>query len=285
MILVTGGTGNIGKDVVQGLAARGAKTRVLARDPAKVPSLAGVETVHGDLSRAETLDAAMKGVDTVFLLVAAGPEPDMVAQHVNAVAAAKRAGVKRIVKLSVLGADAKSPVSLARAHAAGEASIRESGLAWTMLQPHYFLQNTFAWAPTVKGDGAFYGAMKDGKISWVDTRDIADVAVQVLTAAGSYDGRTLVITGPEAISHADAAAKITAAIGRRVAYVDVPPESFGAALTGAGLPKWLADDFVALHSFFATGAAAGVAPTVKEITGKPGRRFDDFLRDYAASFK
>ena len=284
MILVTGGTGNIGKDVVKGLAAASEKVRVLTRDPSKAKGVEGknVELVKGDLGDTKSLEAALQGVDKLFLLAAAGP--DMAKQEKNAIDAAKKAGVKHVVLLSTLGADTGSPISLAKWHGESEKNLKASGLQWTILEPHFFMQNTLGWAQGIKKDGAFYAPAKKAKISWVDSRDIADVAVAALTKSG-HAGKTHVITGPEAIDFESAAQKLSRATGKTVKYVDVPPDAFKKSLLGFGLPEWMASDFVGLYGFFATGGAAGVSPAVKETTGKPGRSFDDFLKDFGSAFK
>lgn len=284
MILVTGGTGNIGKDVVKGLAAAGEKVRVLTRDPAKAKALESknVELAKGELADAKSMEAALAGVDKMFLLAPAGP--DMAKQEKIAIDAAKKAGVKHVVLLSTLGADLNSPVGLAKWHAESEKNLKASGIEWTVLQPHFFMQNTLGWAPGVKKDGAFYAPAKKAKISWVDARDIADVAVAALTKSG-HAGKTHVITGPEAIDFDTAAQKLSKTTGKTVKYVDVPPEAFEKSLLGFGVPAWMASDFVKLYGFFSTGGAAGVSPVVKEATGKPGRGFDDFLKDFGGAFK
>lgn len=284
MITVLGGTGNIGANVVKGLVAAGEKVRVVATDPAKAKETlgAGAEIVAGNLGDAASLEAAMKGAEKVFLLAPAAPE--LATWNSNGIQAAKKAGVKHVVKQSVLGADPNSPVKLAKWHAQGDEELRAAGLAWTILQPHFFMQNTLQWAPTIKSDGAFYAPLKDAKISFVDARDIADVAVAALTKKG-HEGKTLVITGPEAIGFAEAATKIGAAIGKPVKYVDVPLDAFRKTLGEWGVPDWMADDFAALYGYFSTGAAAGVSPVVKETTGNKGRTYDDFLRDLGSAFK
>ena len=283
MITVIGGTGTIGTDVVKGLLAAGEKVRVVARDPAKAKGkLGAAEVVPGDLGDAGSLEKALAGVEKLFLLTAA--RPDLAKQNGDAIRAAKAAGVKHVVKQSVLGADPRSPVKLAAWHAQADEELRASGLGWTILQPHFFMQNTLQWAPTVKGDGAFYAPLGAAAISFVDTRDIADVAVAALTKPG-HAGKTWTITGPEAVDYETAAAKIGKDAGRPVRYVDVPLEAFRKTLGEWGLPAWLADDFTGLYGFFATGAAAGVSPAVREATGKAGRTFDDFLRDFGGAFR
>ncbi|MHB8874722.1 MAG: SDR family oxidoreductase [Myxococcaceae bacterium] len=282
MILVTGGTGTVGSEVVKQLASAGIRFRLLARNPDKAIRSPGIEVVKGDLSDAAALASALAGVDKLFLLSSSMPGSVELVKGV--IDAAKKAGVKHVVRLSAAGADAASPIQLARWHAQTEKDLKASGMAWTVLQPGYFMQNFLGSAAGIKKDGAFYGCMGQGKASLVDARDIAAVAVACLTGEG-HAGKTYAITGGEALSQDDAAMKLSAAVGKQVKYVDLPPEQFKQGLLSAGLPDWLAADYVTMHRFFSTGAAAGSAPTVRALTGKTPRGFDAFARDYAASFK
>jgi uncharacterized protein YbjT (DUF2867 family) len=149
MILVTGATGNVGQNLTKQLDAAGQKVRVLTRDLKKAEAIKSknVEITQGDLTKPETLDAAFKGVDTLFVLVNANP--DLVTQEKNAFEAAKRAGVKHIVKLSVPGADTSSPIKLARWHGESEKNLKATGIAFTLLQPSSFMQNLFGSAGSI----------------------------------------------------------------------------------------------------------------------------------------
>lgn len=280
MIIVTGATGTIGRDLVKLLSSQGVKARAVVRDPAKAAELKlpNIELVQGDLTQPATLDAAFKGGTKLFLLSAAAPN-QVEMQH-NAIEAAKKAGIKHVVKLSALGADLKSPISLARWHAQTEEELKKSGLAYTILQPHFFMQNLLMNAQTIKGQGAFYGAMKDGKASMIDARDISAAAAKVLTGSG-HEGKTYILTGPEALSLSDAAAKLSSALGKPVKYVDVPPEGFKKSLLDAQMPDWFASDLTGMYAFFSTGAAAAVSPALREVTGSPGRNFDTFAKELA----
>ena len=135
----------------------------------------------------------------------------------------------------------------------------------------------------MKKDGALHGAAGDGKIGTLDARDIATAAVKVLTSEG-HDGKTYVLTGKEALSYAEIAAKIAKAIGKPVKYVNLTGEQFKGGLVGAGLPEWLAKDSVTMHTFQATGASAALDPTLGTLIGRV-RTFDDFLQDCGAAFK
>lgn len=280
MILITGGTGTVGSEVVKQLSATGAKFRLLARDPSKVPSLPNVEVVKGDLTDLAAVALAMKGIEKLFLLTNSSPDSTDVQNRV--VDAAKQNGVKHIVRLSVVGADKSSPITLAQWHAAGDEHLKRSGLKWTILQPGSFMQNTLNSAATVKSDGALYGAAGEGKLATIDARDIAAAAVKVLTTDG-HEGKTYPLTGKEALSYGEIAAKIGKAVGKPVKYVNLEGAEFKGALVGAGLPEWLAKDYVMMHTFQASGGMAACDPTLGTLIGQV-RTFDDFLTTYAAAF-
>jgi uncharacterized protein YbjT (DUF2867 family) len=284
MILVTGGTGTVGKEVVRELAAAGASTRVLVRTPEKAAPLKGlkVDFMIGDLDRPATLGPALKGVEAVFLLT--GADPRQAEIQGNMVKAAKAAGVKRIVKLSALGTDDKSPVALSRWHRQTEKEIEASGMAWTFLRPHYFMQNTLGFAPTIKAQGAFYAPLGDAKVAMVDVRDVAAVAAKALFMPG-HEGKVYDVTGPEAVSYHDVAAALSEAAGKTVKYVPVGFNDARKAMSGAGMPAWLVDDLIKLNEAFAAGHGAAVSPAAEKVLGRKGTSFRKFAGDYAAAFK
>jgi uncharacterized protein YbjT (DUF2867 family) len=281
VIIVTGATGNIGRELIKLLAATKTSARAVTREPAKLND-AGIPVVQGDFSDPASLDRAFEGANHLFLL--ASNSPDQVKQECNAIEAAKRANFHHIVKLSALGAAPTSPVQLGRWHAEAEVALKGSGIGWTILQPQFFCQNMLGNLATIKAEGAIYGSFGDGKLAFVDVRDIATVAFATLTQPG-YMGRTLVLTGGHAYTYAEAAELIGKAAGKPVRYVDVPAEPMLANLKGAGLPEWYARDLIALMTFVRSGAAGDVTPTVQETTRKPARTLEDFVRDHAALFK
>jgi uncharacterized protein YbjT (DUF2867 family) len=283
MIVVTGATGQIGSEVVRLLAEKGEKVRPLIRDPKKAMSLShpNVMFVMGDLSDPKSLDEAFKGASKLFLLTNADPK-QVEFQH-NAIAAAKRAGIQHVVKVSAVGASKDAPVSMGRWHAETEEELKQSGLKWTILQPHFFMQNLAAMAGSIKSQGAIYVPLKDGKVAMVDTRDIAKVAVEVLTSPG-HEGQTYVITGGEAISFHDAARQIGEAIGKPVKYVDIPQEDARKGMLGMGMPEWLVNDMVTLYGAFAAGYGAATTDVVQKVGKAQPRTFAQFAKDNAELF-
>ena len=283
-ILITGATGQVGSHVVRQLSTEGKQFRALVRSQEKAAAMdaPGAEAVIGDFSQPETLDAALIGVEKLFLLSVGFP--NQVELQGNVVEAAQRAGVRHIVKLSALGTSPDAPTSLGRWHAQTEEQIRESGIAYTFLHPHSFMQNVMMSIGSIKAQGAIYAPIRDGKFSAVDARDIAAVAVATLTEDG-HEGKTYDITGPEAISYTDIAEKLSTAIGKTVTYVNVPPEAARQGMLDAGLPEWLVDDLSILNEIYASGQAADVSSVVAGVAKKEPITLDQFARDYAEVFK
>lgn len=284
MLLITGATGNNGKPLVETLLERGASVRVLVRDPAKVAdwSARGVEVATGDFDEPASLDAAMAGVERIFLLSNAAPDAPRL--QGNVVAAVQRAGVRHLVKFSALGASPDAPVSLLRWHAQVERQIADSGVPYTILRPNGFMQNALGNAGSIKGAGMFAAPQGEGRVSWVDVRDITAVAANVLTEGG-HEGQTYDITGPESLSNDEIAAKMTAALGRPVRYQDVPPDAYQQTMQGFGLPEFLAKGLTELSVFYAGNNAAQVTDVVQRVGKVTPRTFDAWLAENAAAFR
>ena len=285
MILITGATGTTGREVVKELSGLGAKgVRALVRDPARANLIreAGFETVAGDFEKPETLGAALEGVERALLLTP--PTPDTVTHHRGFIEAARGAGVRHVVKLSAIGADAGQPEGFGRWHGQAEELLKSSGLEWTMLRPNFFMQNLLGQARQIAATGSIFQPVGDARASFIDARDIAAVAARALTEEG-HDEQTYTLTGPEALSYRDIAAKLSEASGRSVAYVPVSPEQFRAGALVAGLPEWLVDALERLNEMFASGAAAAVTDDVRRVGRKEPTTFEQFARDHAEAFK
>src|SRR5262249_11993680 len=247
MILVIGGRSKIGSALLDHLGRQGASVRALARSSepsAAFPPWSG--TVTGDLGDPASLEAAMHGAEQVFLLC--GPRPDDVALNRNAIDAASASGVRLVVRSSILSADPAATATFVRNHGQSDAYLIGSGLPHVIVRPNYFAQNVpESVIPTIDGDGRFYANLGDARLSMVDTAGVGAVAAVVLTNPG-HDGKTYDVTGPEALSYADVASKLSSRLGRRVEYVDVPDAAARSALGDAGLGDWLADSLVSLFA-------------------------------------
>jgi uncharacterized protein YbjT (DUF2867 family) len=291
MILIVGATGSIGRHAVAELVKQGGKLRVISRDPEKtraLPHFGNVDVVTADPTQPGSLAPAFAGADKVLLIPPSSPNWDV--SEKNLIDAAKHAGAKHVVKTSVMGADPSAPSMSLSFHYRGEKNLAASGVPFTVLRPNSFMQNFLMYyAPTIRSDGAFYGCVGDSKLAVVDTRDIAEVAVAALTDPGTtYHGKTYDVTGPEALTYADAAQKISAASGRAVRYQDLPPDTLEQALLGAGVPGWVAAELVNIYGrgpWRNSGTGAPVSSTVKDILGRAPRSFDDFAREFAADFR
>lgn len=282
MIALTGSTGKVGRELVAELKAAGAEFTVIARDPVKAAAaLGGVSAVAGDFSRPESLAPALEGAEKAFLLPPT--DPAQPGWEKSFVAAAKKAGVRHIVKLSVAGAAKDTPVRIGRWHWEGEEELKASGLSWTMLQPSFFHQNFLGNAATIKSQGAFYGAMGTGKVSMVDVRDIAAAAAVALTKGG-HDGKTyLLATG--AYTYAEAAEVFSKGMGRKVSYVDVGPEKARSSMVAAGLPEWYADALLELFAAVRAGYVGETSRDCETVTGRAPLTLARWVSDFKSAFE
>ena len=279
MILVIGATGTTGRELIKALSAAGIPARAMTRSPERASGLRlpGIEVAAGDLSDTASLEKPFRGVNKVFLL--SSGSQNQVREHGNAIAAAKHVGAKQIVKLSAFAVKADSPSMIFRWHAETDRELAGSGLSWTILRPNFFMQNVAFFAETIKSQNAFYAPLAQGKASLVDVRDIAAVALKILSE-GSHSGEILEITGPKALSGEDMAAGISAVLGHRISYVNVPPEAAVQAMIQAGTPEWAAGDVVKIYGMWAAGKMGKITDAVEKVTGKKARSFDTFLRDH-----
>jgi uncharacterized protein YbjT (DUF2867 family) len=282
VILVTGATGKVGQEVVRQLASAGVPARALVRDPLRASAIRipGIDVAVGDLARPETLPPIFEGVDRIFLLTPAAPE--QVEIQSNALEAGRRAGAKRIVKVSVAGGP-DAGTQIGRWHWATEKQIEASGLGFTFLRPTLYMQQMLAYAPSIAETGTFSAPMGAGEIAVVDARDVAGVAVAALTEDG-HERRIYDVTGPEALSCDAMADAISEAIGKRVAYAHVPPEYTRKLMLADGLPRWLVDDMLVLTTSFREGYGAAVTTAVADVTKQKPRTFRQFARDFARVF-
>ncbi len=283
MILITGATGTNGQELIRQLSKMGQKLRALVRDPAKADEIKGpnVELVPGDFDHPETLDAALKGVEKAFLL---SPVDQRLGKWSrNFIEAAKRAGLKHLVKFSGMGSEVTSAAELLRMHAETDVVLRGSGVPFTILQPNSFFQNMLYSAGTIKSQGKFYLPFKNAPQSLVDVRDINAVAAKVLTSSG-HEGQTYTITGPAAITFKQVAATMAAVLGRVVEYVDVPPSAAADSMRQMGMRAWDVTALTDLYAYFASGAAATVTDTVPRLLGRPAISFEQFVKDHRAAF-
>ncbi|MEH2392483.1 MAG: SDR family oxidoreductase [Nostoc sp.] len=284
VVLVTGATGKIGSELVKQLAHAGTQVRALVHSPDKAETIKGsnVDIVIGDLAKPEILEAAVEGVERVFSLVPS--TPNLVELETNLLNAIKLTSVQHIVKLSAIQATENSPASLFRDHWLGEQRFQESGIPFTLLRPNAFNQNLLVFAQSIKSENTFSAPLKDTKVGFIDTRDIALVAAKVLTENG-HEGKTYTITGSELLSYQEVAEKLSAILDKKITYVDVTLEDFNNTLLSWGIPDVFAKRLVEAWGLIGDGKYSFVTHTFYEITNNQPRSFDQFLYDYAHVFK
>ena len=286
MIGILGPTGQVGTPLMAALERAGAPVRALAHTTESARRLAAgnVDVITGDMRDPADLARFLDGVSTLFLLTPAAPDQTQVQDRI--VDAAAAAGTGAIVKLSVYTAADDSLCSLSRWHAANDQHIERSGLPYTILHPHTFMQSiALQFAASVRSAGVMAAAVRpDATITMVDARDVAEVAAALLTAGGHH-GETVLITGPQALSYPDCATLIGKATGTSVSYVQVPPQQVLDGFLAAGLPGWLAEALVALHQMYDTGELNPHSDAVARLTGRPARTFEDFVHEHAHLFK
>ncbi|WP_101951114.1 NmrA family NAD(P)-binding protein [Mycobacterium sp. 3519A] len=285
MLLILGPTGQVGTHVIAELGRRGTPFRAVVRTAAAAARVreAGGQPVTGDLAHPETVAPHMADVSRMFLLTPGSPDQLRIQNRL--VDSAKQAGVAAVVKLSVYTAAEDSPCSLSRWHWANDEYLKASGLAWSILYPHTFMQSiALQFARAVRDTGVIQAAVgPDKAISMVDVRDVAHVAAAVL-CSDAHHGREYLITGPEPLTYADCARKLSRSLGRHVDYVRVAPQTAHDLFTAGGFPEWLADALVALFAMYDTGELNPISDVTATLVGRPARTFDDFLADDLALF-
>ncbi|OLT17690.1 NAD(P)-dependent oxidoreductase [Actinomadura sp. CNU-125] len=279
-VLITGATGTVSTALMDALKGTDVRLRALVRDASR--GVPGAETCVGDLDDARSLPPAFEGVQDVWLLVPNGPRAPE--HNMNALWAARRAGVERIVRLSVVGAAHDAPNRSGRLHALSDVETESSGMRWTILRPHWFMQNLLNEAADI-ARGTFALNMADARIGMIDARDIADCAARILRDdPGRHHGRTYTLTGPRSLTFAEVAERLGAALGRPVRYRPVGDDAKRAALLGYGVPAWIVDMLEEYARAYASGWGDHTTGTVAELLGRPPRDVADFARAHAAAF-
>lgn len=282
MICVTGASGTLSSEVIRQLESGKAPIRAacFSNKGAQAVRAKGIEAVIVDYNRPETLRPAFQGCDKLFLL---GPNAlNQTQLELNAIEQAKAAGVRHIVKQSVMGA-AEEAYSLANIHRPAEQAIESSGLAWTFLRPNSFMQNAVTFmARTIRGESAFYSASGDARISHVDVRDIAAVAVKALTEPG-HEERAYTLTGPEALTYDEMANELSKVLGRRISHVSLSPSDLKTGMLAEGMPEEIADRMLDLERYFREGRASEITKDIKQVTRRDPSSFAEYVRETVAT--
>jgi uncharacterized protein YbjT (DUF2867 family) len=279
MILITGVTGHIGSELIPILLESGKPLRVLVRNERKVAYLdPSIERVVGDLNDPKTLDTAVRGVDRIFL-VTLGTRQD-----IHILEAARRAGVRQIVKLSTL--EASQPViQVGKWHAEREELIRASGMDWTFLRPGMFMTNTIEWwSDSIKTQGAVYFPGGKGRVAPVDPRDVAAVAALALTRPG-HQGQAYELTGPKLLTIGEMVQIIGRVLGKPLRYTDIPPIAARMWMLKNGMDKTLVNALTEMLRILRKDQGAICTGTFKELTGCEPRSFETWCCEHIAAFQ
>jgi uncharacterized protein YbjT (DUF2867 family) len=224
---------------------------------------------------------ALEGVDTVFLVCS--PVRELVELESNMLDACRETGVRHVVLNSALGAQDYSK-SFPSWHRKVEDKLKASGLGYTILRPNSFMQNILTYyAPSIRAQGAFYASMGNARTSFIDVRDIAVVATKTLTAPG-HAGKTYELNGPEALTYAEVAEKISRASGREVQYVDIPVEQQEKSMLDQRMPEWQVTALLDLQAYYTGGKGGEVDDVLANILGRSPSTLDQFLAEFADSF-
>lgn len=278
-ILVTGATGTVGSQLVRSLAqAPDLHVRAFVRNLQKADALANrrIELCRGSFEDTDRLSAALRGVDTLVLITPTGP---MAAEQAQvAIAGAKAAGVRKIVRLSAIRASIEGPTENSRQHAQTERELRESGLAYALLRPQFYMQNLLGAAGSVVNEGKLYSAVDDGRIGMIDARDVAD-CLERAVGCSDYDGRAWELSGPQSITHDSVAAVLGEALGRTVACVRVSPEFMSESMRAFGADDWMVRLMADYTRAYRDGFGDFVTDVVETMTGRPARGIETFARE------
>jgi uncharacterized protein YbjT (DUF2867 family) len=295
-ILVTGATGTVGSEVVKQLVSSPSssgyniiRAAVHSQNKAdRFRQYRGVEIVNMDYNKPETIADALNHVNKLFLLTL--PSHNMADISSGLVKEAKKKNdIKHIVKLSVMEAEAEPGTTIGRLHRQEEKIIEESGIPYTFLRSGAFMQNFVNFfGQTIKNQNAFYLPAGDGKVSFVDVRDIAAVATEILLTKSSgsqqQKNKAYDITGHDALSYSQAAEILSGGIGKKISYIDIGEEDARKGMKKMGMEDWLIDAIMEFYYIIRTGHASRTTNAIEQITGRKPVSLEQFVRDYASSF-
>lgn len=276
LILVTGSNGTVGSELVKKLKNMGYQTRSTTSKAVK----SSHELVQINLATGEGVSAAFEGVDRAFLLSPPG-YADQYALLSPLIQEAKRRGLKKVVLMTAMGANANPEAPFRRA----EIELEKSGLSYNIIRPNWFLQNfnTF-WVQGINEKSQILVPAGNAKVSFIDARDISSVAAKLLTS-NEFENKDFDLTGDESVSHQDVAQAISKASGRLIEYNEISSEEFKQGLTQAGLPKDYIDFMGMIFGFLREGYNERKTTSVRDITGVVARSLSQYANDYKSFWK
>lgn len=278
-ILITGATGKVASGLILPLARSGNRVRAMVRSEGNARRLRaqGVDAVLGDYTDPASLDRAFAGAASALLITP--PRAEMADWATAGIAAAKRVGVKRVVRISAIKAGPDGPNDNSHQHARTDEELRESGLNFVILRPHFFMENClFGTAESIASEGVIRFAMGEASLGMIDARDISDVAARALLDP-RWDGGTYDLTGPASISFHDVAETLSTELGRKVRYEPIAPEAAAEAVRQAGGDEWQAEATLGYFRAYSAGWGDFTTDWVPRIAGHPARSFADFARE------
>jgi uncharacterized protein YbjT (DUF2867 family) len=284
MILVTGATGKTGGEVARQLAAAAVPFRALVRNPDKAAELKalGAELIVGDFADKGFLPRALAGINKA-LLVMPNDEEQLVLEN-KFIDAAVAAGVQHLVYLSSLESVPESKNPITRNHVAAEKRIRDSGMAWTIMRPTFFMQNFETYAPRIREARQIVMPAGNGTVSATDLRDVGEVICQALTKPG-HENQSYDLTGPELLTFAEIAEKFSKVLGTSVEYIDQPMHEFAGLLRRIGLSEWRVDAVCKELEAIGAGVVDHTTDTIEELLGRPPISLERYISDHLALFR
>lgn len=271
--------------VAQGLKQKGLDFSVAPANPDEAEQYKNLDAqvIKFDYADAEGMVSAMQGFDVVYMETPLCEE--MIAWGSHAVAAAAQAGVKHVVRLSMLGADRDAHFRLGRLHGAIDQGLVDGEMDYTLIRPNSYMQDySTLYADMIKS-GQLILAESDSRTSLIDARDVADSVVGVLSDSEEHKGMSYAVTGPEALDNFEIAKEISRVSGREVEYKPVDGETCGFELEKIGLPEWNIRMLLTLSDQKQKGYTALVTKAVKHLAERPARPFADFVRENAGAWK
>ncbi len=277
-ILILGATGNIGSHIVKLLKKRGADFVAGTNDK----QIDGVDTIHINFSNIQTLKDAMRDIDTLFMLLPA--HSDMVTWGKNIIKAAKASGIKHIVRSSAAVAYSAKEYQFMKLLQESDNELIQSGINYTITLPQFFMQNLSTLMADDYKSGTLYLPAGDGKIGWVDTRDVASVNVEILLSPTKYNKKRIVITGDKALSYDETIKQMNEVLNLDTNYVAVPSETAIKAMKEKGFATFFIDLLMDLNHAIAEGLTDELTNSVESITGKKPISFREFVQDHKESW-
>jgi len=284
MILITGATGRTGAEAAQQLAKQGVPVRVLVRNADKATQLkdAGIDIAVGDASDATAVQAALRGVSKLAVILSNGERQLAMEKQLADLAA--EAGVGHVLKVSSVEARAGAHNPVHITHWESEQHVRAVSKAWTIVRPSFYLQNFLSNAPTIKAEGKFYYPFGEkGAAVMTDSRDVGKFIAHVFTTAG-HEGQSYDVTSPDLLKFSEVAALFSKELGRPITYVPQDPADYRAMLGRFVKSPWHLDAVCGIFAEIAAGYTAKPTDTFKRVTGQEPMTTAGFIREFRAVF-